>query len=133
MSRRFANVAGIMAAIIITLLMFAEIEAAVGGPHVIELARVGMHILAVMLGSCYFMRRTLDRVAAEYQDSHPPVDEMHIARAAAKLVTDELRAEIRSAVDQAYRSGMVAGAERATRSNGHSSGGFPKLAHLPER
>lgn len=132
MSRTFANVAGVLAAIVAVLLLYVEIDAVAGHHHVPEVARVVMHILAVMLGSAYFMRRTLDRVMTEYQQDHPPVDEMHIARAAAKLVTDELKTEIKNAVDAAYRAGMVMGAAHSERSNGHS-GGYPKLAHIPER
>jgi hypothetical protein len=128
-SKQLANAAGILAAGIAVLFVAFEGEARAGGAHVAELVRVGMAVLTTILASAYFTHRIVERAVAEDQEARPAVDEMHIARAAAKLVVDEMRLEIRAALDQSFRSGMVAGAERDATINGNS-GGFPKLAHI---
>jgi hypothetical protein len=120
-SKPFANAAGILAAGIAVLFVVFEIEARAGGAHVAELTRVGMAVVATVLAGAYFTHRIVDRALAE---------DRNIAQAAAKLVIDEMRDEIRAALDASFRNGMVVGAERSVRTNGHDSGGFPKLAHI---
>lgn len=126
MSRTSANVAGVLAAIATALLLYIEIDKAAEQRHVPELARVVMLIFAIVFGTCFFTRRTVDRVVAEYEQKRPAIDEVRIA----KLVAEDMKSEIRTALDQAFRSGLVAGAERASRINGGNSGGYPKLAHV---
>lgn len=128
-SKQLAGLAGILAAFLAVLFVAVEMEARAGGAHVSELVRVVMAVLMVILAGAYFTHRIVERALAEDQDARPAVDEMHIARTAAKLVVDEMRLEIRAALDQSFRSGMVAGAERDTMVNGNG-GGFPKLAHI---
>lgn len=130
MSRTLANVAGVLAAGIAVLFVVFEVEMRTGGAHVSELTRVGMATLAVVGGGIHFTYRIVAKLIADDQEARPAVDEMHIARAAAKFVTDELAPQLKTAIESAYRAGLVAGAERASRTNGTSSGGYPKLAHL---